>query len=263
MLRARSHLDLPFPITHTLFPRGTPRNPLSIPPHPAALSAWRDSLEHLSKAPSHVCRAGLSQKPQNSPRLLPHILFPLPSGVFVWMLWHDTIFSSFSPASEAQPMSPGSTPVTQSWGFSPESSFNEELILRLPAQQMFLFVLVYVYFNSDPNVPFITSSGSTSRPLCCSRQSLGGSELCYLQISAVRFKELAKTLSCKLFFSQDSAGFSQCSCVPALLALAGIGASCHEQSSCPFKAQPRPTAPSCNTLQIPLHFWTKTPHFKN
>lgn len=72
---------------------------------------------------------------------------------------------------------------------------------------MFLFVLVYVYFNSDPNVPFITSSGSTSRPLCCSRQSLGGSELCYLQISAVRLKELAKTLSCKLFFPRTAQGF--------------------------------------------------------
>lgn len=122
------------------------------------------------------------------------------------------------------------------WGFSLQSSFNKGFILRLPAQQMFLFVLVYVDFNSAPNVPFITSSGSTSRPLCCSRQSLGGSELCYLQISAVRLKELAKTFSCKLF-SQDSTGFSQCSRVSALLALAGIEASCWEQPSCPFKAQ--------------------------
>lgn len=125
---------------------------------------------------------------------------------------------------------------------------------------MFLFVLVYVYFNSAPNVPFITSPGSASRPLCCSRQSWGGSELCYLQISAVRLKELAKTLSCT-FFSQDGTGFSQCSRVSALLALAGIVASCCQQSSCPFKALPQPAAPSCNTLQIPLHSWIKTLDF--
>lgn len=79
-------------------------------------------------------------------------------------LWHDTIISSFSPVSEPRPVSPGSTPVTWSWEFSLETSFNKEFILRLPAQQMFLFVLVYVYFNSTPNMPFIMSSGNTSRP---------------------------------------------------------------------------------------------------
>jgi len=51
-----------------------------------------------------------------------------------------------------------------SWGFSLENSFNKEYILRLPAQQMFLVVLLYVYFNSVANVPFIMSSGNTSRP---------------------------------------------------------------------------------------------------
>lgn len=61
-------------------------------------------------------------------------------------------------------MSPGSAPVTLSRGFSLQNSFNKEFLLRLPAQQMFLFVLFYVYFNSAPNVPFMMSSGNTSRP---------------------------------------------------------------------------------------------------
>lgn len=146
--------------------------------------------------------------------------------------------------------------MTGSWGSSLQNSFNKEFILRLPAQQMFLFVLVYVDFNSAPNVPFITSSGSASRPLCCSRQSWGGSELCYLQISAVWLKELAKALSCKLFFSQDSTGFFPvlpCVCCPC---------PCRNWGILLWAVQHSLQSTALHQAAASLHSGVKTLHFK-
>lgn len=163
------HLNLPYPVTHASFPRWRSRNAPVCGDIPSKTNVPRQLPATFAEEPGRA-------EPRDANKTLPTSRtpsfpffcpsFPIVSPSFSFAVFVPDPALPFALLS-CVGTSAGVTrqhPVTWSWGFSLGNSLSKGFILRLPAQQMVLFVLFYVCFNSALNVPFITSSGNTSRP---------------------------------------------------------------------------------------------------